>query len=485
MNEFALSLLLLGALSSGNQLPFWMTSNQFGLMPEGSGGLALVQAGTQYDAAKAFQWKWGVSLAGNYDRSPIRSGMTTGGAGMTQNEQGTADFNLMVDELYASAKWKVFRLDAGMKRVDLDFYGAGTPTLGSMSTTGGNVVWSGNARTMPGYLITVDPFSLGKRKIVWLYGAFGDYKTLDNRYVQDALVHRTKLFMMIKITPRLDFRFGVDHIGIWGGTHPSYGEMPITLDNYVRMLLGHRGGWSNDQHNTIGNQLGGEVLRLDWRGNGWKATLQHDIPYEDRSGMRFENFPDGVNTLWFGFDKKDRWISDVVYEYQYTMWQSGTMHLKSEELVLRGGDNYFNNGDYCSGWTYYGRTVGDPLMVPKGTHTEKWTGRNLVKGVENNRLKAHHISVAGKLFKTLPYKMMLTYSRNYGTYWAPYLGESQWGKPWGTVKETPLHQISAAFLGEVPLRQFTLTYGLYANKGQLLQDCFGATLGLRWDLKVK
>ena len=110
MNEFALSLLLLGALSSGGQLPFWMSTNQFGLMPEGSGALALVQAGTQYDAAKEFQWKWGVSLAG-----------------MTNN---TADFNLMVDELYASAKWKVFRLDAGMKRFDLDFYGAGTPTMG-------------------------------------------------------------------------------------------------------------------------------------------------------------------------------------------------------------------------------------------------------------------------------------------------------------------------------------------------------------------
>ena len=65
MNEFALSLLLLGALSTGGPLPFWSTAGQWGLMPEGSGALALVQAGTQYDPAKDFQWKWGVSLGAN------------------------------------------------------------------------------------------------------------------------------------------------------------------------------------------------------------------------------------------------------------------------------------------------------------------------------------------------------------------------------------------------------------------------------------
>ena len=33
MNYFALSLLLLDALSTGRHLPFWTGANQFGLMP--------------------------------------------------------------------------------------------------------------------------------------------------------------------------------------------------------------------------------------------------------------------------------------------------------------------------------------------------------------------------------------------------------------------------------------------------------------------
>ena len=44
MNDFILSLMLMGALSTGESLPFWMTSNQYGLMPEHNGALALVQA---------------------------------------------------------------------------------------------------------------------------------------------------------------------------------------------------------------------------------------------------------------------------------------------------------------------------------------------------------------------------------------------------------------------------------------------------------
>jgi len=491
MNDFFLSLLLSGALSSGASLPFWMTANQYGLMPENDGALAVMQARTQYDTSKDFQWRWGVSLAANYDSGTPAAEALTGKA---------ADFQLMVDELYASAKWKKFSLDAGMKHFDLDFYGAGTPTLGSMSTTGGHIVQSGNARTMPGYLLNLDPVALPwTNQKVWLYGSFGDYKTLDNRYVSGALVHRTRAFLKFNITERLDFHFGLDHYALWAGKYEN-AEMPITLENYLRIILGMHAssaGSKSDQINVIGDQGGGELLRFDWRGDGWKATFQHDIPYNDGSGMGFQNFPDGVNTLWFGFDDKDRWVSDILYEYQYTMWQSGTMHDRptteeerkhldpSDEYhywkkIIGGGDNYFNNGEYKSGWTYYGHTIGNPLFVPKGTHAGTWTGRGMTLGVENNRLKAHHVSIAGKLFKKMPYKMMLTYSRNYGLYTRAYKGESQWGKEPGTVKETPLHQVSGAFLGEIPLRHFAITWGLYADRGQLLEDNFGVQVGLRY-----
>ena len=509
MNDFALSLLLLGALSTGNQLPFWAGANQFGLMPEGSGGVALLRAGTEYDATKEFQWKWGVSLAGQYDSRIV--------------PEKTADFSAMVDELYASVRWKALRLDAGMKHVDIDFLGAGMPTLGSMSSTGGHIIWSGNARTMPGYLITLDPVAVPfTHQILWIHGVFGDYKTLDKRYMSGALIHRTKMFLMFKVHPQLDFQLGLDHVAIWGGSNPKYSPMPITFGNYFRVITGRAAldpGTDMDKKNTIGDQRGGFLFRVDWRGDGWKTAFQRDVPYDDGSGMAgIQNWPDGVYTFWFGSDNKDRWVSDILYEYQYTMKQSGIYHDRpttdeekqhldpSDEYhynhhVYGGLDDYFNHSPYRSGWTYYGRTIGDPLISPKGTHDATWTGKvpasAPVLGVENNRIKAHHLSLSGRAFHRLPYKLMLTYTQNYGTYDLPYLGQSQKGQPWGTVKETPLHQISAALLAELPfasvgllpsqspIRQLTLTYGLFADRGQLLPDAFGVSVGVRWDLRVK
>ena len=429
-------------------------------------------------------------------RCPVEPGMT---------DKSTADFSAMVDELYASARWKVFTLDAGMKHVDIDFLGAGTPTLGSMSTTGGHIIWSGNARTMPGYLITMDPMAVPfTQQVLWVHGAFGDYKTLDNRYVSGALIHRTKFFLLFKVMPQLDLQLGLDHVALWGGTSPDFGTMPVTLGNYFRVITGRRGTSPNDKDNVIGDQRGGLLFRVDWRGDGWKTAFQRDVPYDDGSGMLgIQNWPDGVYTFWFGSDDKNRWVSDILYEYHYTMKQSGTYHARPttdeekqhldpsdpyhyENHIYGGLDDYFNNGEYRSGWTYYGRTIGEPLISPIGTHDATWTGRSMVLGVENNRLKAHHLSLAGKAFHKFPYKLMLTYTQNFGTYWTPYTGESQINQPWRTVPETPLHQVSAAFVGEVPFpRHLTITYGLYADKGQLLPDAFGATVGLRWDWRVR
>ncbi|MBO6045056.1 MAG: hypothetical protein J6P69_04305, partial [Bacteroidales bacterium] len=67
MNDFFFSLMLLGALSGGpgQPLPFWATANQWGLMPENQGGLALVQARTEFDSSKTFQLRCGASFAAN------------------------------------------------------------------------------------------------------------------------------------------------------------------------------------------------------------------------------------------------------------------------------------------------------------------------------------------------------------------------------------------------------------------------------------
>ena len=481
MHDFILTLMMLGALSSGPAMPFWATANRFGLMPEADGGLAYIGASSQYDASRTLQWRWGASLAAGYDsyKPAVDS------KGLTR---------IMLDQLYAGLRWKMFSLDLGMMHRDQGFL-AGTSSqgpayLGSLSTTAGNILWSGNSRSIPGYSLNLEPWTVpftGGR--VELSGSYGDYRTFDTRYVEGALVHNMRIGLTVHITDRLDFLGRLDHYALWSGTHPKNGKRPSTFKNYLRIVTGSSGGsdsTESDQINVLGDQRGAELFGLRWKGDGFSVTFQHDIPYDDGSGMGFQNFPDGVNTLHLGFNDRSGWVSDVLLEYATTMWQSGTRHdwtdSEGRKHIVGGGDNYFNNGEYRSGWTFSGRTAGLPLFFPTGTRDHTWNPGSVVIGVENNRLKAVHFGLAGSLFRKSPYKLMLTYSQNYGLYHSPYEGESQWGKDPGTVKETFLNQLSAAFLGEYPFRSFAVLYGLYADKGSVLHDTFGATLGLRWSL---
>jgi len=479
MNDLIVSAMLLGAVgTNGSGLPYWMTTNQYDLMPQNSGAVAVVQAKKLYDPEKTVQWQAGVSLAAN------------------------SDPKFIVDECYGSVKWKVLSLDLGIKHRPNDFLAA-DPRLGSLSVTGGHLIETGNARSLPGYCINLDPWAIpGTKEHLIFYGAFGDYRTIDNRYVQGAWVHRTRLFMELQFG-KFQFHMGLDHFAQWNGVHPKYGQMPNTFGDYLRVITGASGGSASsqsDQMNVIGNQGGAEMFKFVWNDDTWTLTFQHDIPYEDKSGMLFHNFPDGVNTLHFGFKNKDRWVSDILYEFQYTMYQSGSQHdpetYPSGEprpwqpgLNYTGGDNYFNNGEYASGWTHFGRTYGNPLFFPKGTHDGTWNYPDkIVLGVENNRLWSHHIGLSGKLFKRHPYKLMLTYSMNYGRYQAPYAGEDAWGKPWGTVNETGLWQFSAGFSGHIAepfkLKGFSITYGIFGDKGQVLRDNLGFSLGVCYSLNV-
>ena len=508
MNDFIISLLLLGAMSSSDgYLPYWMTTNQYGLMPERNGGMALVAAQTGFDESKTWQYRWGASLGANAYTNPL--------------DPASSPAHIMVDQLYASVRWKALTLDLGQKHRDNDFLGA-SEALGSLSVTGGHLVESGNARSMPGYLGTLDPVPVPfTGKHLWIYGAYGDYATTDKRYVQGALVHRTRAMFRIDATQRLSFHLGLDHYGMWAGTHPEMLSYKINLRNYIRLVTGsHAGsdGTMSDRINVIGDQGGGEMIKAEYKADAWTFTAQHEIPYNDGSGMGFYNFPDGVNTLCFSWKDKDRWVSDILYEHQYTMYQSGTVNGEAFDedgnsitppgVSTVGGDSYFWNGYYRSCWTHHGHVIGDPLMLPGGVHEGTWTSAQISHGIENNRLKSHHVGLGGKLFRRHPYKLMLTYTDNYGTYRTPYTGESQWNHEWGTVKETGLRQFSGAFIGIIDLRRagggagfgsgrggrgdglgsarrgggLGISYGLYFDKGTLYQDSFGITAGLKYTI---
>ena len=482
MNDFVVTMMLLGAVSTGGKMPFWATANQYGLMPEYSGGLIQAGAHTRFDDSKDWKWCWGVSLAA---REEMHDG-----------------FTFIPDEAYLSGGWRNLSLDLGIKHEEQYFMGA-SEYLGSLSATAGRMAWSGNTRSMPGYTLRLAPANIPYTKgHVQVYGSWGDYVCIDPySYVQHHLVHSSR-FGIIGHIGRFSLTLGLDHWAQWSGVHPELGQMPTSFVDYLRVVTGHSGGSASsesDRINVIGNQLGSELVKLDYRGDGWRITFQHEVPYDDRSGMKWQNFPDGVNTFCFSFDDKKRWVSDILLEAQYTMWQSGRDHqrLATDEeisagtdprlytdpwgrtwIILGGGDNYWNNGEYKSGWTAWGRTKGNALFYPMGTRAGTLDHKKTVLGVENNRLLSAHVGLGGSIAHYAPYRLMFTWARCYGTYGTPYAKN-----PGG--HEIPMHQLSLSLTAQVPFLKGSLLLlpGIYYDWGEILPSNFAATLGLRYVFK--
>jgi len=485
MNDWIVSLLLLGALSSqGDTMPFWESANRYGVMPDGNGGLALLQLEKGFDESKTLQWRVGAS------------------AGLRTDTYQYKDF--LLDELYGSLRWKKLRVDAGLWHPSQQFLAADRH-LGTLSLTGGHSILSGNARPMPGYSLVLEPWDIPFTKgHLQLLGRYGDYFTTGERYVSGAMLHNMGFMLRWNIGQRVTLSGGFDHYTIWGGTSPSEGEFKKSFGNYLRVITGRNGGedaQAGEQQNSLGDHRGNEILRFDYKADDWTLTLQHDIPYDDKSGLLFRNFPDGVNTLSFSFKDKTKWVSSVVYEFASTLCQSGDneRHLATAEeiasgdprlfthpktgevyFIAGGADNYYNNYLFRSGWTNYGRSMGIPLFFPRGTLEGNWSRFSVTLGVWSNLMQAHHLGISGSLFHVLPYKFLCTYSESYGAWFDENYVYNQ-----GSRLSVPLRQLSTALMVEFPLYAgiIKVVPAVYYDRGEVLPHSFAATLSVKYSLE--
>lgn len=439
---------------TGDSLAFWARTNTHGTVPlENSNvlGVRLQEDFKPADAVIAIKAVENVVLS-----SPFT---------------GTA--KVIPDELYAEIARKSLKLDIGLKAKETDFNG--------LSVSNGDVSYSGNSRTIPGYSLQLSPVALPfTNNRLWFNCTYGDYFFNDVRYIKGTKLHNNELFLRYDFSPRLSAKIGLEDWGMWGGEN-----QPGGFRNYIRIITGMRGGSDaslGDQVNILGNHLGRTYLRVQYNSSDWSLSFTKDTMHDDGSGMRWKNFPDGVWTLHLDRKNKDSWVSDIVGEFIHTKCQSGRYHDRpatEEELarqdselwhygrVLIGGkDDYFNHGGYTNGWTLFGQTIGLPLITPCEPD-----GNGITPGVRNNRLCGFHLGIGGKIAHAAPYRLLATFTNNFGTYDNEY--------------ESARHELSLALTGETP--QFAsfpiaVTYGLYADRGTLYRNCLTFRIGLRYNI---
>lgn len=451
--------------TSGEYMPFWARTGEDGILPVRSSGLMTAGADVSYRHSNGIYFAAGANLAGALAQKSVLN---------TKPVYG------MVDRLYVSGGWKMLHLDVGMKPRQREF--------SDLSISGGNFIYSRNTRNMPGINAWSDWIYFEKGHWFGFRGNIAHYQYIDNRYVKGAYVHNKGLAIKIALGRKVDISGGLDHWAQWGGNSPKYGRQPVSFIDFYRVLMAQHGGedaTASDRLNVLGNHLGREWARLDWRHERFTMSFQYDKPFEDGSGVRLKNIPDGIWSVQCSFNDRDAAVTDIVFEYINTTWQSGPEHDRAateeekknqaedeaykDRVVLGGCDNYFGNSEYKSGWTNHGRTIGLPLILSAAPGED-----GIVMTTVNTRVRAFHAAIRGNFAKELPYAFKGTFSLNYGRY---NQAETSFfvSRPW---------QLSLAF--ELGLKRFMsnipidLNVGIYGDVGQLYQDSVGLTLKLSY-----
>jgi len=454
------------AASSGEFMPFWARTGEDGILPYTSS--ALLTAGGK---------------AGYYARSGLfcEAGVNLAGALAAPDRYGSGGVTGIVDRLYVSAGWKVIRLDVGMVPRE--------KTLGDLSISGGDVLYSGNARNLPGINLRTDGWLyFEKGHWVGVKANFAHYEMNDNRWIKGTKLHNKSVELKVAAGRKVDIMAGIHHYCQWGGVSPTLGRRPSSFRDFLRIIAAKEGGSSatmSDQLNALGNHIGREFARVDWRTKKVTVVLQYDLLFEDGRGIiKSQGFPDGIWSLGFEMTDKDAFVNNIMLEFIHTSWQSGPIHDRpateeelpyldpddwygSRGLVCEGGrDNYFCHGEYVSGWTYHNRVIGLPLMTVAAPDEN-----GITKGFVNNRVRAYHIGIGGNIIKSLPYVFRSTFSKNLGRY-----GDSETSffasGPWQLSLGLDL---DLKFLSKY-LPYVDISAGLFGDVGKLYHNCAGLTL---------
>lgn len=395
------------SFSSGEHTPFWLVNNRQGLssIQKNSG---YVRAGVfrDLDSVGRFRWGAGVDLAGCWSY--------------------TSSF--VVQQLYFEARYRSLGLLVGSKETRGVFC---NPELSS-----GDLLYSGNARPIPQIKIGLPEYTYVPLTNKWLavkldiaFGMFTDDRWQRHfvrngaKHTEDVLFHGKSLMFRVG-RPELPWNVegGLQMAAQFGGRSITNGkviDMPTSLKDILRVIFAQGGGSDTpkgEQSNVYGNHNGTWNLAVNYAPvPGWRLKAYYQHYFEDHSMMFFQ-FPwrDGLWGLEVEFPK-NRFVSGLVYEFLHTKFQAGSVYWdKTPEIPyqISGRDNYYNHGIY-TGWQHWGMGIGNPLIIspiynPDGTIRFR-----------SNRLIGHHLGFMGQPLSQLSYRVLVSYSRNWGTYGNP------------------------------------------------------------------
>ena len=347
-----------GLFSSEETNPFWIYANRDG----------------QFGAASQFSGLGEVS--GRYALSD--NAFLEAGVALFYRDEVTDEFQRR--DLYLQFKNKWLKATAGAKRSETQAQG--------LSATNKNFLLSRNARPLGGLLLEAnDPLNLSETfSLDW---GIAHYQLNDDRFVNDVKVHYKRLGVIAQFNENNKLTAQIQHYAQWGGTSPVFGELPNDFSAFVDVFFAKNApeiGVEGEILNAVGNHLGTYLLDYEFVTSVGEFSIYHEHPFEDGSGTRLANFPDGVWGVHFTPEQKNI-FTGILYEYIDTTDQSAS--------DTSGVDNYFRNNVYRSGWSYDGNIIGMPFILIDNSIVT--TGEN--SAIISNREQVHHFAFMGTVKK--------------------------------------------------------------------------------------
>lgn len=459
-----------GVTSTAGDTPFWLHSNRRNEMYRYSanGTLSLFASGSHtFDS--------GISLSAKTDLF----------------FRGADESAIRFQQIYGQISYSAFQLTAGRK---LQNFGFVHPEL-SMGT----VDLSHNARPMMQINFSTEDFQpvpFTDRVVYYDASlAHGWKDDTEHRYGRDVLVHQKHLYLRFfsddaPVSPRA----GIKHFAHWGGdfTHlgddapvkegaqvnlQAYRDVFFSLASDSKEIL--EGGGLPNRHQ---NHFGSYDFALVFNQDAYRVELSRQFILEDTPNARFGTPWDGLwgVTLELRNNTETRWRDDgsetnsISSDFRPAIQAIHYEHINTLDGLTRYEHrdrerhvNYYNHSTYRGGWTYEGRSLGNPLFI----------GEQGFIGVVNNQLVGHHLGLMGYA-GPMDWRLFTTYSRNYGA------GRATRKEDGNRVSKLTDRKDQWSFMMELQtetlLPSLKTTAAIAYDTGDLYPNNLGILLSIRW-----
>jgi len=442
ITDASISTTVLGG--TGDNLPFWFTSNQLGKYSQTGDFQSLVEG--------------------------IIKGETTFNDNHLTLDYGTDVVFLVSEdetepriiEAYAGLSGKLAVLKAGAF--------ADEEVFGGLSSTNGEILRSLNYQPYPKIRLSTNGFVPFPFLGNWLQfsAEFDEGILSDKRVISDTHIHHKSLMLRLLTSKSTRLTVGINHFVLWGGHSDRYGDLPDGWSDYWRYITASKGSSNfleTDQKNVAGDQIGSHSFSFVKGFEKIVAELRINHPFEDGTGKHYVNYKDNQYILFIGKNKKGSLIDEFIIEYLYSKHQSGDRHQLTGPNAMGGRDNYFNNGVYRSGFSYYGYSLGTPFFYPILENED-----GTIVGFANNRIEAWHTGMKGFFSDRVEWKLLLSYSENFGTY----------AQPYDPIKYQVYSLCELAW--KCNKHPMTISALLAVDSGDLVKDQVGCGINIKWDL---